>query len=36
MEEETEEIKTGKTEFIDKIQGEKIKRRRSIVIILKE
>ena len=36
MEERTEEMKNAKAEFIDKFQGEKIQRRRSKEIILKE
>ena len=35
MEEGTEEMKNAKAEFIDKVQGEKIQRRRSKEIILK-
>jgi hypothetical protein len=35
MEEGTEEMKNAKSEFIDKVQGEKIQRRRSKEIILK-
>jgi hypothetical protein len=36
MEEGTEEMKYAKSEFIDKVQGEKIQRRRSKETILKE
>ena len=36
MEKGTEEMKDAKSEFIDKIQGEKIQRRRSKEIILKD
>jgi hypothetical protein len=36
MEDGMEEMKNGKAEFIDKLQGEKIRRRRCKEIILKE
>jgi len=36
MEDGAEEMKNGKAEFMDEVQGEKFQRRRSKEIILKE